>query len=345
MFNNNRCYVIAEIGNNHCGDVDLCLRIIDEAKMCGADAVKLQRRSNRDLFTEEFFNSPYDNPNSYGSTYGEHREFLELSDEEMIICREYARKQNVDFLCTAFDLPSVEFIAANLDIDAWKLASSDLRNRTLQRLIMESASGKSLVPIIISTGGYTIEDALHAVEFLKKKSSDIGVLHCISSYPTAPENVNLSCINSMKNQLPNDVFVGYSSHDNGIALSLAARAHGALIIEKHFTVDRSMKGTDHAMSASPTMMRALVRDIRKYEAAIGDGQKSRLVVEEKPLQKMIKSPYLTTMLAAGSIISEGSLVFKVPYTGVDYLDAEKFFGQRLAKDMRRGEPLLEKDLS
>jgi len=236
-------------------------------------------------------------------------------------------------------------IADHLAVDGWKLASSDLRNRLMQRLIAKKTPQQDRVPIVISNGGYSIEDAINTVEFLRGSFSEIGVLHCISSYPTAPENVNLRCITSMIEQLPDGVFVGYSSHDNGAALSLAARVLGAQIIEKHFTIDRSMKGTDHPMSASPTMMRALTRDIRRYETAIGDGIKARLAVEEKPLEKMIKSPYLRDPCPAGSTISEDMFVFKVPYTGIDYVDFETFLGRRLEQDKRAGEALCEHDVS
>ena len=326
-----QCYVIAEIGNNHCGDIDLCIKTIEEAKACGSSAVKLQRRSNKDLFTTSFYQSPYDNPNSYGVTYGEHRDFLELSDSEMIKARKCAKDIGIDFICTPFDIPSVDFLSTHLELDAWKIASADLRNRQLQKRIISGENRE--IPIIISTGGYSLKDAKDTVDYLKNDFKKISVLHCISSYPTPPSLVNLSCIQALKDLLDNDVYVGYSSHDNGIALSLASRVLGAAVIEKHFTLDRSMKGTDHAMSANPTMLRKLVKDLEKIDESIGNGHKTRLDQEEKPLIKMIKSPYAKRKLTKDHVLCMEDISFKVPYTGIDFKDAETMIGKTLKKDL------------
>ena len=338
-----KCYVIAEIGNNHCGDIDLCIKTIEEAKICGASAVKLQKRSNKDLFTKKFFDSPYENPNSYGTTYGKHRDFLELSNNEMIKARKCAKELNIDFICTPFDNNSVDFLSKHLELDAWKIASADLRNRELQDRISQTSTKK--IPIILSTGGYTLEDGKNTVNYLKDKFSEIAVLHCISSYPTKPSLVNLTCINSLKNLLGKNFHVGYSSHDNGIAISLAARVIGAEVIEKHFTLDRSLKGTDHAMSANPTMLRKLVRDLEKIDQSLGNGKKSRLIEEEKPLIKMIKSPYTNKKISSGTTLDNSDIIFKVPFTGIDFEDAQCMLGKKLKRNMEFEEPIFANDLA
>lgn len=337
-----KCYVIAEIGNNHCGEIDLCIKTIKEAKISGASAVKLQKRSNRDLFTQKFYQSSYENPNSYGKTYGEHRNFLELSNQEMIQARKCAKEIGIDFICTPFDNKSVDFLSKYLELDAWKIASADLRNRQLQDRISETSTKK--IPIIFSTGGYTLEDGANTANYLKDKFEEIAILHCISSYPTKPSLVNLNCIKTLKKALDNNVHVGYSSHDNGIAISLAARVIGAEVIEKHFTLDRSLKGTDHAMSANPTMLRKLVRDLDKIDQSMGSGIKDRLEEEEKPLIKMIKSPYTNKELNLGDTLQKFDINFKVPFTGIDFEDAKSFVGKTLKRKMKVEEPIKFKDL-
>lgn len=332
------CYIIAEIGNNHCGSLDLCIKTIEEAHKCGASAVKLQKRCNNALFADELFNQPYDHPNSYGATYGEHRQRLELSEEDFVQARRCANDLGIDFLCTPFDEPSAVFLGDRLQLDGWKIASADLRNRRLFSVITRYLRDDS--PLIISNGGYSLEETLDTVTHVLKYTQKVAALHCISSYPCLPKHVNLAAMVELQSHLPKSVVVGYSSHDNGTAIPLAARVLGAQVIEKHFTLDRSFKGTDHAMSANPTMLRRLVKELNIIDESIGSKCKVREEHEVKPLFKMIKSPYAAGGLEAGHTIREEDFEFRVPFTGLDYADACLLIGKRLKRDLQKGDKIV-----
>ena len=306
-------YVIAEIGNNHRGSLALCQEYILEAKLAGANAVKLQMRDNKSLFTKKFYNSPYDNPNSFGNTYGEHREAVELSPAELVCANEYAHSIGVDFICTAFDLTSAKFVVNDLNCDSFKLASSDLCNPTLLEFFCTLNKPK---PLILSTGGHSLDDVRWVFNKLSGYSEDVSILHCVSSYPADHSLLNLRSIKSIKEIVSPKWKVGYSSHDNGVSMPLVACVLGAEIIEKHFTLNRASKGTDHAMSANPTMLKSLVRDLKYLELCLGSEQKPVHSAEYKALTKMMKSPYFASDLPAGSVLSKDHLIERIPFTGL-----------------------------
>ncbi|HSI97208.1 MAG TPA: N-acetylneuraminate synthase family protein, partial [Gaiellaceae bacterium] len=189
-------YVIAEIGHNHQGDLEKAKALIHAARECGVDAVKLQKRDNRRLFTRAFYDSPYENENSFGATYGEHRESLELGKSEWFELSRYSREEGVAFVVAAFDEPSADFLA-ELDVDAFKFASGDLLNVPFLRYV--AAFGK---PIFLSTGGGTMEDIDRAVEAIAPLNSRLCVLHCTASYPAEVEDLNLLVIPALKERYP-----------------------------------------------------------------------------------------------------------------------------------------------
>ena len=273
------CYVIAEIGNNHQGSLILCKEMFDAAKWAGCDAVKLQKRDNKTLYTEEFYNSPYNSENAFGPTYGLHREALEFGWEEYRELQDYARKIGVTFFATAFDIPSAEFLA-NLDVPAIKIASGDLTNRPLLEWL---ANGPDW-PIILSCGGGTNADLAVAEEICCPDA----ILQCTSGYPAKYDELNLKVIQSLRESFPHSV-IGWSAHDTGIAMAPVAYALGARIIEKHFTLDRSMKGTDQAMSLEPGAMKKMIENLGQCKLALGDGIKRRYASEIEPLKKQIKN--------------------------------------------------------
>ena len=275
------CFVIAEIGHNHQGSVETCMRLFDAAKAAGCDAVKLQKRENKTLYSREMYNSPYVNQNSYGATYGEHREALEFDRSQYELLKAYAESIGITFMATAFDVPSLLFLA-RLDIPAIKIASGDLTNEPLLR---EAARiGK---PVIISTGGAhgwaqvrSAHECLHGVPH--------AILQCTSGYPASYDELNLMVIDSYRDMFNRNV-IGWSGHDTGIAMAVAAYALGARIIEKHFTLNRAWKGTDHAMSLEPQGMKKMVRDLRRAKVAMGTGIKGRYDSENQPLLKQEKN--------------------------------------------------------
>jgi N-acetylneuraminate synthase/sialic acid synthase len=302
------CFVIAEIGHNHQGSLEKAKELFRAARDAGVDAVKLQKRDNRRLFTRELYESPYDNENSFGATYGEHREALELDRDAYAELRDYAAELDLVFFATAFDEASADLLE-ELDLPAYKIASGDLRNMPLLRHV--ASFGK---PLLVSTGGATLEDVDRAVETVMPINPRLCVLQCTAAYPAAVEELELGVITTYRERYP-DLVVGLSDHQDGIAMALVAYMLGARVIEKHFTLSHAAKGTDHAFSLMPEGMRKLVRDMRRVPVAIGDGVKRPFPSEEKPLQKMGKKLVAARALVAGHVLAEGDLVAKSPADG------------------------------
>jgi N-acetylneuraminate synthase/sialic acid synthase len=301
-------YVIAEIGHNHQGELEKAKALVRSARECGVDAVKLQKRDNRRLFTRTFYDSPYDNENSFGATYGEHREALELGKSEWFELSRYAREEGVAFVAAAFDEPSADFLA-ELGVDAFKFASGDLLNVPFLRYV--AAFGK---PLLLSTGGGTLEDIDRAVEAILPLNPRLSVLHCTAAYPADVEDLNLSVITTLREHYP-DLVIGLSDHHNGIAMAPVAFMLGARVFEKHFTLNHAWKGTDHAYSLMPDGMRRFVRDLHRVPVALGDREKRRLPSEERPLTKMGKKLVAARDLEAGHVLGPGDLVAKSPADG------------------------------
>ncbi len=323
--NSSPCYVIAEIGHNHQGNLENCKKLFLEAKLSGANAVKLQKRNNKKLFTKSFYNSTYINPNSYGETYGLHREFLEFNKDQYLALKKYAKEICITFFATPFDFDSVDFLE-EINLPLYKISSADVTNLPLIDYV---ASKKK--PTIFSTGGCTEKDIERVYNYFKKNNSEFALLHCVSSYPTPPELVNLKLIPYYKKKF--NCVVGFSSHDNGIALSLASYVMGARIIEKHFTLDRSLKGTDHAMSLAPSGLKKLIKDLRKTEKALGNEVKKFQDAEKEPIKKMAKKIVSSKAIKKGTIIQLEHLEFKSPGDGLAPYLAYELIGKKLNKDV------------
>jgi len=333
-----RCYVIAEIGANHMGDVEKCKALFKSAKECGADAVKLQKRDNRSLYTKQLFDSPYDNRNSYGRTYGEHREFLEFSCDQYAILKDYAEELEITFFATAFDFPSADFLA-ELDLPAYKIASGDLTNTPLLRHV--ATFGK---PIIISTGGATMEDVVRAYDLIAPINQQLCIMQCTSGYPPEYSELNLRVIEGFHHAFPRTV-IGYSGHDNGIAMPVAAYMLGARIVEKHFTLNRTWKGTDQVFSLAPDGMRKMVRDLHRVHEALGDPVKRRLPVEESPIKKMAKSLVAARDLSKGHVVTADDIAIRSPGgEGLPPYELDKIIGIQLDRDLRADDPFRMRDL-
>ena len=319
------CYVIAEIGHNHQGDVEQAKRLIDAAKECGVNAVKLQKRSNRALYTREFYEQPYDNELSFGRTYGEHREALELGVDEYRQLLAHARAAGMTMFATAFDFESADELA-ELGVPAFKFASGDLKNTPLQRHV--AAFGK---PLLLSTGGGTLADIERAVETILPLNDQLCVLQCTAAYPASVEDLNLNVITTLRERFP-DLLIGLSDHQNGIAMAVVAYMLGARVIEKHFTLDHALKGRDHAFSLMPEGMRRLVRDLHRVPAALGDGTKRLLPVEADPLEKMGKKLVAARELELGHVLSADDLAIKSPADGgLPPYELDRLVGRRLRR--------------
>ncbi len=314
------CYVIAEIGHNHQGNLETAKELFRAAKDAGAHAAKLQKRSNRLLFTREMYNKPYDNENSYGDTYGEHREFLEFGREQYAELQRYAKEIGISFFATAFDVPSADFLA-DLDVPAFKLASGDLTNIPLLQHV--ARFGK---PMIVSTGGGTMADVRRAYETIMPLNRQLCILQCTAGYPPAWEELNLSVISTFREAFP-DIVIGFSSHDSGIAMAVAGYVLGARVIEKHFTLNRAMKGTDHAFSLEPTGLRKMVRDLRRTRIALGDGIKAMYPSEKAPLMKMAKKLVAARAVPAGHHLTLADIAIKSPSDGLPPYEIETILGR------------------
>jgi N-acetylneuraminate synthase/sialic acid synthase len=326
------CYVIAELGHNHQGSVETARQMLEEAWRCGANAVKLQKRDNRSLFTREFFDRPYENENSFGATYGAHREALEFGRSEYQELLAYARELGLCCFATAFDRASVDFLA-ELDVPAFKVASADLTNTPLLRHVAQV--GK---PVILSTGAATLDDVRRGHEAVAEHNDDVALLQCTAGYPAAWEELDLRVISTYRDVFP-DTVVGFSGHDNGIAMAVAAYVLGARIIEKHFTLSRAMRGTDHAFSLEPQGLRKLVRDLRRTRVALGDGTKQMYSSEAAPAMKMSKKLVAARDLPAGHVLCEDDLAAKSPGDGLPPYELDRLVGRQLRHPVVADAPL------
>lgn len=320
------CYVIAEIGNNHQGDLQKAKELFKAAKECGVDAVKLQKRDNKSLLTRAAYDKPYDNENSFGATYGEHREALEFGREEYIELKKYAHELGLTMFATAFDMKSADFLA-ELDMPLYKVASGDLKNTPLLKHIAKIGR-----PMIISTGGGTMEDVQRAYDAIMPINSQLCILQCTASYPAEPQDLNLRVITTYREAFP-DVVIGLSDHENGIAMAVAAYVLGSRIVEQHFTLNHTWKGTDHAFSLEPIGMRKLVRDLRRVRAALGDGEKKIYPSEVNPITKMGKKLVASHDLKAGHTLTMSDIAVKSPSDGIPPYELDNVIGRTLTKDL------------
>ncbi len=326
------CFIVAEIGQNHQGDTEICRRLFEAAKYCGVDGVKLQKRNNRSLYTKKYFNASYNSENAFGPTYGLHRQALEFNKKEYKSLKRYAEKLGLIFFATAWDEKSADFLD-ELDVPCFKIASADIINIPLLVYV-----AKKKKPIMLSTGTAKMDDVVRAHQAITKFNKHLAILQCTSVYPTPPELLNLRVIETYRKTFPETV-IGFSNHFNGISVDPVAYYMGARIIEKHFTLDRSMKGSDHAFSLEPVGMRKLVRDLRRIKLAIGDGIKKFYPEEEPAKIKMGKCIVAARNLPAGHIITKKDLAFKSPYRGISPHYAQKLYGKKLKAALKKDAPL------
>lgn len=269
-------YVIAEIGLNHNGDVDIAKKLIDVAARAGADAVKFQKRTPEISTPEHMRDVPRETPWGVMS-YLDYRRRVEFGREEYVEIGDHATMLGLDWFASPWDVPSVDFLE-DLNVVAHKVASASLTDTEL--LVRLRETGK---PVILSTGMSTIEQIDRALDTLG--TDRVVLMHATSTYPLEPEEANLRVIATLRDRYPG-VPVGYSGHERGLQISLAAVAIGAVAVERHITLDRTMWGSDHAASLEPTGLEHLVRDIRVIERSTGDGVKRVFDSERAPMAKL-----------------------------------------------------------
>lgn len=329
-------YIIGEIGQNHNGSVDIAKLIVDAAareikedlfgyELKRMDAVKLTKRDLNQELSASQMAAPYDNPNSFGKTYGEHREKLELNDEEHFEIYKYTKSFGLDFvetLCAIGCLSMLKYFSP----DKLKVASRDLTN-----LPLLSALAETKIPIILSTGMAGKKELDDAIETVCKYHNSISILHCVSEYPTKPVNVNLNTIKYLQKNY-GEYIIGFSDHTIGISTPLAAVAMGAQIIEKHITLDRRMKGTDQKGSLGPDGIYRMVRDIRVLEMSFG---KEDIFIDPSVIsakEKLERSIASKIAIEKNQIIKEDDLQLLSPGNGLKWSERNKLIGKR-AKDL------------
>ena len=325
-------YVIAEIGHNHQGSLKTAKELFQAAADCGVDAGKLQKRDNRTLYTREMYDKPYDNENSFGATYGEHREALEFGKPEYEELQAESARLDIGFFSTAFDIRSADFLA-ELNTPAYKIASGDLKNLPLLRHVAKI--GK---PMIVSTGGGTMDDVQRAYETIMPINPRLCLMQCTCGYPAEFAELDLRVIATYREKFP-EVVIGYSGHDNGIAMPVAAYMLGARIIEKHFTLNRAMKGTDHRFSLEPVGMKKMIRDLQRVRMALGDGRKKVYASEASPVLKMGKKLVAARDLPSGHVLTAGDIAIKSPGDGLPPYYLDQVLGQSLTRDVRADQSL------
>ncbi len=327
-------YIIAELGINHNGNPKIARQLIDVATEAGADAVKFQKRDLRLLYPQGVLDD---------LTTGEKElqffiPFLrqaQLSDEEFVELADYTRRQGLEFLCTPWDEASADFLES-LNVPAYKVASADLTNVFLLDYLAQKHK-----PLIVSTGMSRWEEIEYAANFLHEREVKFVLLHCQATYPAAFKDINLRFMQRLREL---GVPVGYSGHERGVALSTVAAALGACIIERHITLDRTMRGPDHAASLEPQGLSKMIRDIKLMETAVG--QTDRFLSRGEVLNRhaLRKSLAAARDITVGEVISEDMLQALGPGSGISPQRYQELIGRKVSHDIAKGEQFRESDI-
>lgn len=326
--------VIAEAGVNHNGSMELAKKLIDVAADAGVDYVKFQTFKAENLVTKTAMQAEYQQRNmgDDGNSQYNMLKKLELSHEQHMELIGYCREKGVKFFSTAFDFESMDYLAS-LHLGLWKVPSGEITNYPYLKKIADYQE-----PVIISTGMSTMEEIQAAMKVLTDnglRKEQISVLHCNTEYPTPMTDVNLSAMKEMCRQL--DVVIGYSDHTQGIEVPIAAVAMGARIIEKHFTLDRSLPGPDHKASLEPDELKAMVTAIRNIEQAIGMGHKTVSASERKNKAVARKSIVAARDIKKGELFTEENLTVKRPDSGINPMRWPEIIGKRAVHDFNEDE--------
>lgn len=325
-------FVVAEIGHNHQGDVTLAHRLIDRVADAGATAIKLQTRDNATLFSSALYTAPYASPHAFGATYGAHRMALELDHSAYLELIAHARERHLLLFSTAFDMASADFLAS-LGVPALKLASGDVTNLPLLR--HAATLGR---PLILSTGGATIDDVDRALDVILSSTSDVALLQCTALYPVRTADLHLRVITTFRERYPSLV-IGLSDHHPEVTVLPAAYALGARIFEKHVTLDRGLKGSDHAFSLEPHDLQRMVACLADTREALGDGIKRATDAERRNLRKMAKGLTAARDLPAGHVLTRDDVRVQSPGDGLPPFMEDRVIGAPLTRALNSGEPI------
>ena len=337
-----RCIVIGEIGVNHNGSQDILFRLIDEGAKAGLDVVKLQRFNSALEISEHAALADYQVAAGMQESQLKMARELELPDELLVKAFEYCRKKKIGFLCTAFEHESVDFLA-RMGCKSIKVPSPEISNRPLLQHM-----ARRFESLLVSTGASYLDEVGLALRWMRESGAgdrEYALMHCTSQYPAPMEQCNLKAIATMRTAfgLP----VGYSDHTEGIVAAIVSAGLGASMIEKHYTLDRSMPGPDHQASVDIPQLTALINSVRAASSSLGDGIKQPVATEQETRPKIRKSLVIQSKaLAEGTVLAPEMLEIKRPWVpgAVDPSDLEKVLGARLKKPKSYDEPLMWSDI-
>ena len=326
----NSCYIIAEIGVNHNGDMDLAKQMIDTAYNIGINAVKFQTFTAESLVTKDTPKVKYQKINSLNNeSHFEMIKKLELSHKDHIELKEYCDNLNLDFLSTPYDISSAKFLN-ELDVKLFKIASADLVDIPLHKYIAHTNK-----PTIISVGMGTLGEIEDVLKIYKKANNpNILLLHCVSNYPCSDKSLNLNVINTLKTTF--DIPVGFSDHSEGSEAAILSIALGAKVIEKHFTLNKSLPGPDHKASSTPKEFLSLIKSIRRAEKMLGDSVKECQAEEKEMSRVSRKSIALAKNIKKGELVKSKHLTMMRPGTGLSYSLTNFIIGSKAKKDLTKG---------
>lgn len=324
-------FIIAEAGVNHNGSLLLAKKLVDSAKEAGANCVKFQTFISSNIVSKTAEKAEYQK--TYTKAEESQQDMLkklELSFDEFIELNNYCKSKEIEFMSTAFDFETIDFLST-LDMSSWKIPSGEITN--LPYLIRIAKLNR---PVILSTGMSTMEEISSAIHILKSNGcGEITILHCTTEYPTPFNDVNLKAMISMKKEF--GVKIGYSDHTKGIEIPIAAVALGAMVIEKHFTLDRNMEGPDHKASLEPAELKSMVDSIRNIELALGDGIKQPVESEKKNMAIARKSIIAKNPIKLGEIFTEENLTVKRPGNGISPMHWFEVIGKVASRDFEEDE--------
>lgn len=329
------CFIIAEIGINHNGKLEFAKKLIDLAVKAGANAVKFQKRSLNHLYREEILKNP--NIESQGTEILiDVLKEVELNDQDYDEIIDYCKKKKIIFLCTPWDIPSVDFLEKR-NVFAYKIASADMTNFPLLKYLVKT--GK---PLIISTGMSTMDEVEKTVNFLKNENASFFLLHCNSTYPAPIETLNLELIKILSSKF--NVPIGYSGHEMGIIGTLTAANLGAVIIERHITLDKKMEGLDQSVSLDEDEFIGLVKNIRESEKAKGNPVKKMTRGEILQREVLGKSIVCKKNIIIGEKFSEENITVLGPARGLSPQYFYELIGKKSERIIKSGEYLQKDDL-
>lgn len=333
--NNAPTFIVAEVGANHNGDLNLAKESIDAAYECGVDAVKFQTYTTKELLSNKDtkYTYKYGNNKEATQTLKEMFDMVTLKREFHKEIYDYAKQKGLICFSTPFSLEGVEFLET-LNNPIYKIASCDVNYVDMLEVI-----GKLQKPVFLSTGKCTLGEMDMAINLLETNGAkELCLLHCVANYPSKMEHMNLNVIKTLKQMYPEYV-IGFSDHSLGITATLGAVCFGAKIIEKHFTIDKNLKGPDHWFSMDSTDMKNIVNEIRNLEVAFGDQRKILPQNEVDEKYWATRSLHLKRDLKAGDIIKENDLDMLRPGYGISPFDKHKVIGLKLSKDCKKDEVL------